>query len=166
MTPDVNVLVAAFRPGHAHHRAAREWLSGALQACGSGGSVEILPMVAAGFLRLVTNPKVFPVPAPAAEALAFLRRILDVPGVTMPPTGAEWSRLETLCTELDLRGNDIPDAWIAAAVTVGGWRLVTFDRGFARLLRRSEYVLLGDDAGVQERKSRYASRRRGRRRAA
>ena len=31
MTPDVNVLVAAFRPDHPHHNPARAWLNDAVQ---------------------------------------------------------------------------------------------------------------------------------------
>jgi len=49
-TPDVNVLVAAFRASHVHHRQARAWLTSALESCATGGNVELLPMVAAGFL--------------------------------------------------------------------------------------------------------------------
>jgi len=39
-------------------------------------------------------------------------------------------------------GNDVPDAWIAAAVQTMGERLATFDRGFLRLLGRTELTLL------------------------
>jgi predicted nucleic acid-binding protein len=35
-----------------------------------------------------------------------------------------------------------PDAWIAAAVKVTSSRLVTFDRGFRRLLGKGEVLLL------------------------
>ena len=40
-------------------------------------------MVAAGFLRLVTNVKVFPDPSPIKDALAFIDALLAVPGVEM-----------------------------------------------------------------------------------
>jgi toxin-antitoxin system PIN domain toxin len=142
MTPDVNVLVAASRSDHPHHDPALAWLTGALTACQTGAAVEILPMIAAGFLRLVTNQKVFPEPAPPKDAVAFLRAILKVPGASMPQLGLEWSGVERLCLDLALTGNRVPDAWIAAAVSAGGYHLVTFDRGFRDLLRPSEYTLL------------------------
>lgn len=142
MTPDVNVLVAASRSDHPYHAQALTWLTGTLKACETGGTVELLPMVAAAFLRLVTNQKVFPQPMPPRDAVAFLRAILRVPGVSMPPLGQEWSGLERLCLDLALTGNRVPDAWIAAAVNAGGYHLVTFDRGFHDLLRPSEYTLL------------------------
>lgn len=142
MTPDVNVLVAASRADHVHHNKALKRLTDALRECERGGSVQILSMVATGFLRLVTNPRVFPDPTPIGDALAFLNALLAQPGVEMPELGREWPLFVRLCADLQLRGNRIPDAWIAAAITAGGYHLVTFDRGFASLLRTSAYTLL------------------------
>jgi predicted nucleic acid-binding protein len=60
MTPDVNVLIAAFRRDHQHHAVALQWLDGARVACAEGrASLALLPMVIIGFLRLVTNRRVF-----------------------------------------------------------------------------------------------------------
>src|SRR5882672_5902645 len=129
MTPDVNVIVAASRSDHPHHKQALFWLRAALEHCASGASFQLLPMVAAGFLRLVTHPKVFRVPTPLAEAMAFLDAVLNVPGVEMPELGREWKAFTRLCLGKSLAGNRIPDAWIAAAVTAGGFHFVTFDRG-------------------------------------
>ena len=142
MTPDVNVLVAASRADHPHHGQARAWLEGALAACARGGAFSVLPMVAAGVVRLVTHPRVFRVPTPAPDALAFVRAVLDAPGVESRALGAEWDRFADLCRTYDLRGNAVPDAWIAAAVRQHHERLVTFDRGFRRLLPPSNLTLL------------------------
>ena len=90
MAPDPNVLLAASRTDHPQHKPARRWPEQALAACETGGSVEILPMVAAGFLRLATNPRVFVVPASIEAATAFLDSVLSVPGVDMPELGREW----------------------------------------------------------------------------
>jgi toxin-antitoxin system PIN domain toxin len=159
MTPDVNVLVAAYRPEHPHHRGAHEWLTTALEECARGGTVELLPMVAAGFVRIVTNGKAFRVPDMPSDALAFIRRILAVPGAAMLSAGPEWSVFEKLCLDLDVSGNDVADAWIAAAVKANGLRLVTFDRDFARLLDPAECLLLEPRRGVQERRASYLVRR-------
>ena len=83
MTPDLNVLLAASRADHPHHGEARKWLEDSVATCEAGGSIEILPMVAAGFLRLVTKVKVFPDPSPIKDALAFIDALLAVPGVEM-----------------------------------------------------------------------------------
>ena len=142
MAPDINVLVAASRSDHPNHSAAREWLEEAIEACDGGGSIEVLPMVAAGFLRLVTNVRVFPDPSPIKEAVAFIDALLAVPGVEMPESGREWPTLRRLCLDGRLSGNAIPDAWIAAAVKVMNGRLVTLDRGFSQLLGKGELLLL------------------------
>ena len=82
----------------------------------------------------------------------------------MLPLGAEWGIFEKLCADLRLAGDDVPDAWIAAAVTVGGLHLVTFDKGFARLLRPTEYTLLSNTPSVAETPPSYRVRAWTRRR--
>jgi toxin-antitoxin system PIN domain toxin len=142
MTPDINVLVAASRADHPHHAVARDWLNEAIAACATGGKIEVLPMIAAGFLRLVTNVRIFPDPSPIKDALAFMDALLAIPGVEITESGREWPTLRRLCLDGKLVGNAIPDAWIAAAVKLGAGRLVTFDRGFTRLLGKSELTVL------------------------
>jgi uncharacterized protein len=142
MAPDLNVLLAASRADHPHYKTARAWLEGAIANCGTGGSIEIMPMIASGFLRLATNPKVFVSPMPIGNAVAFVESILAIPGAAMPELGREWPTLKQMSQDHDLAANDITDAWIAAAIRTLGGHLVTFDRGFARLLSRTEFTLL------------------------
>ena len=101
-----------------------------------------MPMVVASFLRLVTNSKIFAHPTPVDEAVGFLDALFTVPGVEMPPLGAEWPMLRRLCVERKLAANDIPDAWLAAAVIQLGEHLVTFDADFKKLLRRTQLTVL------------------------
>lgn len=143
MTPDVNVLVAASRSDHPHHAVALGWLRGALADCARGARFSLLPMVAAGAVRLVTHPRVFTAPTPTADALAFVRAVREAPGVEAPPLGTEWDRFADLCRAHGLQGNAVPDAWIAAAVREHHEHLVTFDRGFRRLLDPADLTLLG-----------------------
>jgi hypothetical protein len=142
VTPDLNVLLAASRTDHPQHTAALRWLAQAIEACATGGSIEVLPMIAAGFLRLATNPKVFPSPTPIQAAIEFIDSLLGVPGVEMPDLGREWPTLREFATAHNLSANDLTEAWIAAAVRTIGSRLVTFDRGFVRLLGRNELTVL------------------------
>jgi toxin-antitoxin system PIN domain toxin len=142
MTPDVNILVAASRQDHPHHAPARKWLVEALADSAQGRSLAILPMVASGFLRLVTHPKVFIDPTPIENAMIFLRAVLDSPGVELLPLGNEWDEFERLCIQLDLTGNAIPDTWIAAAAKSQHRHLVTFDKGFRKLLKPSMVTVL------------------------
>ena len=77
MTPDVNVLIAAFRHDHTHHRAARAWFNASDAA---SETLLLFPMVLASFVRLVIHPKVFVTPAPVAEAFAFVDALLAQAG--------------------------------------------------------------------------------------
>ena len=142
MTPDLNVLLAASRTDHPHHQVALAWLKETLEACSAGGNLEILPMVAAGFLRLATNPRIFVSPTPINASIAFIDSLLTSPGVEMADLGREWPTLKEMCADHSLVANDITDAWIASAVRTLGNRLVTFDRGLRRLLGRAELTLL------------------------
>ena len=145
MTPDVNVLIAASRSDHPHHRTAFAVLDKALAACADGASLKLMPMVVASFLRLVTNPRIFVQPTPVERAVGFVDALVAVPGVEMPALGAEWPILRQLCMEKKLAANDIPDAWLAAAVIQLGEHLVTFDAGLRRLLRRTQVTVLRTD---------------------
>lgn len=142
MTPDVNVLVAASRSDHPHHAAARTWLEHAIANASRGTRLKLQPMVVASFLRLVTHPKVFIQPTPMSEALRFVDSLMAAPGVEQSALGAEWPMLRKLCADKALAANDVPDAWLAAAVIHQGEHLVSFDAGFRRLLSRAQFTRL------------------------
>jgi hypothetical protein len=142
MTPDVNVLVAASRADHPHHAVARTWLEEAVTASGAGAAFTLMPMVLASFLRLVTSPKIFRQATPIADAVAFVDALLASPGVQLAPLGPEWPKLRQLCIDKRLGSNDVPDAWLSAAVAHLGEHLVSFDRDFRKLLARSQFTLL------------------------
>jgi toxin-antitoxin system PIN domain toxin len=119
---------------HSFHEPARRWLTNTMRATRPGARLVILPMVASGYLRIATNPRIFATPAQALDALGFLRQLLALPRVTFLPLGPEWPLFEDLCIQEELSGNQIPDAWIAATVLYHGEHLATFDRGFRRYL--------------------------------
>jgi len=62
--------------------------------------------------------------------------------VRLAPLGPEWATLRQLCLDKQLGGNDLPDAWLSAAVVHLGEHLVSFDRDFRKLLKRSQFTLL------------------------
>ena len=142
MTPDVNVLVASSRSDHPHHAVARAWLEETIAAADAGTTLTLMPMVLASFLRLVTSPKIFKLVTPIEDAVAFLDALLAAPGVHLAPVGPEWPKLRQLCLDKQLGGNDVPDAWLAAAVVQLGEHLVSFDRDFRKLLARGQFTLL------------------------
>jgi predicted nucleic acid-binding protein len=99
-------------------------------------------MVVAGFLRLVTNRRVFVNPDSIDDAIAFIDALLDSPGAELRASGGEWPLLRDKLLTLDLQGNFVTDAWIAAATEVLSEHLVTFDRDFKRLLPPRDLTLL------------------------
>ena len=147
MTPDVNVLVAASRSDHPHHAVARAWLDETVAAAANGSALIVMPMVVASFLRLVTSPKIFKAPTPVDDAVAFVDALLAVSGVHLAALGPEWPRLRQLCLDKQLSGNNLPDAWLAAATMHLGEHLVSFDRDFRKLVGRSYFTLLEPRGG-------------------
>ena len=99
-------------------------------------------MALASFLRLVTSTRIFVRPTPTTDAVAFVDALLAFPGVELASLGPEWARLRQLCLDKQLVGNDLPDAWLAAAVEQLGEHLVSFDRDFRKLLSRSRFTHL------------------------
>jgi hypothetical protein len=138
----VSVLVAASRSDHPHHATARVWLEQALINAGQGTPLTLQPIVIASFLRLATHPKIFVQPTPMSEALRFVDALLSAPGVQQPALAAEWPQFRKLCADKALAANDVPDAWLAAAVIQQGEHVVSFDADFKRLLSRKQFTRL------------------------
>ena len=127
---DVNVLIHAANAASPRHSAVRAWLAGVLD---SHESMVIPDAVTTGFVRIVTNGRIMPSPLHPDEAFALIDWVLDHPRVT-PHPGDDITRITVrdLVRSLGLRGNDIPDAWIAAIAMSTHATLATFDRGFRR----------------------------------
>ena len=74
--------------------------------------------------------------------MAFADALLAAPGLLLATLGLEWPRFRRLCLDKQLSPNNLPDAWLAAATTHLGERLVSFDRGFRKLMGRGEFTSL------------------------
>lgn len=143
MTPDVNILVAASRLDHPHHQPAIRWLTGCLEGKRQRGPAGIclLSSVVAGFLRLVTHPRIFSDPTPSPEAIAFVDA-LKAHAASYPNQPDDWPGFRELILTKNLKANAVPDAWIAAQVLARHEVLVTFDRDFQLLLPERHLLLL------------------------
>ena len=128
--PDVNVLVYAFRADAPEHERYAAWLNDALRQ----ESIGIADALLSGFVRIVTHPRITSAPAPVERALEFTRRLSQAPRTTWLTQGAPtWERFDELASEdPGIRGNLVPDAYIAALCLANGAKLATRDRGFAR----------------------------------
>ena len=136
------MLIASAREDHSSHAAAKAWLAQAALDSHNGVCKIALPMlVVSGFVRLVTHPKIMSPPNTPDEALAHINALLDVLQITVSETQT-WALFQSLVSRQQLRGNDIPDAWLASYAEATGAAVVTFDKGFKKLLPRSQVILL------------------------
>ena len=89
--------------------------------------------VLAGMIRLVTNHRIYQDPSTPAAVLSFCDAILDAPAsMRVRPGERHWGIFHGLVSRHGLRGNDIPNAYLAALALEQGATWVTTDRGFAR----------------------------------
>lgn len=128
--PDVNVLIYAHREDTTQHRGCRRWLESVLNGDEAYGVSEL---VLSGFVRIVTHPKVFTKPSGMQDALAFADQLRDRPNcVLIEPGSRHWEIFRRLCTENGVKGNLVPDAYLAALAIESGCEWVTTDRDFSR----------------------------------
>jgi toxin-antitoxin system PIN domain toxin len=127
---DVNVLVYAHRKDLPEHDRFSAWLNAEV---GSGRGYAVCDASLSGFLRVVTNARVFADPTPLGAALRFVDALRDhVAAIHLSPGPRHWPLFTELCTAIGARGNDIPDAYLAALAIESGSELVTADQGFGR----------------------------------
>ncbi len=127
---DVNVLVYAHREDAANHAAYLRWLEAVINGDQAYGMAD---MVLGGFLRIVTHPRVFSEPSELGTALAFAREVRDRPNcVHIAPSVRHWSIFTRLCQTSGVKGNLVPDAFLAALAIESGSRWITTDRDFSR----------------------------------
>lgn len=128
---DVNVLVYAFDMSAKHHGICSEWFGATL---GGGDQFALVDTVLAGFVRIVTHPKIFEDPAPTADAIAFVDAVIDAPASGwVSSTRAVWRRFSAIAaSDSAVHGVMAPDAYLAAVALTHGARFATADRGFAR----------------------------------
>jgi hypothetical protein len=94
VTADIDVLPATFRPDHSHHTVAILWLAEARAACEAGqATLRVLPMVPAGFLRLVSNAKVLDQPHSIEDAFDFAQALPASPGPELASCAELWPLL-------------------------------------------------------------------------
>lgn len=141
LLPDVNVLLAGFRADHDHHRPARAFLESARSGTTPVGLSDVALM---SVVRLATNPRVFVRPDPIDTVIDYLEALLEPPAQVLRAGTTHWSRFTELCRHLRLRGNLVPDAYLAALALEQGAELVTFDRGFGRYPRLRWRCLIDD----------------------
>jgi toxin-antitoxin system PIN domain toxin len=81
----------------------------------------------------VTHPRVFDPPDSIEAALAFADAVRAQPAaIPVAPGDRHWGIFESLCRSAGVRGNLVPDAYLAALAIESGAEFVTADRDFSR----------------------------------
>jgi len=138
---DVNVLVYAHREDAKNHAAYRNWLEDQVNG---DGAFALSQLVLSGFLRIVTNPRVFRIPTPMDKALQFTRALMARENCALVSPGPRhWDIFTSFCGNLDLKGNLIPDAYFAALAIESGCTWATTDGDYARFPSLSRIHPLG-----------------------
>jgi toxin-antitoxin system PIN domain toxin len=128
--PDVNVLVYAARDDVPDCVRYRAWLETALLG---PEPVAVVSPVVAGFLRVVTNPRVFARPSTLDDALGFADAVLAAPAAVVPALSERLpGLLADVCRRAGATADRVPDAYLAAITLDLDADLLTADRGFAR----------------------------------
>lgn len=127
---DANLLVYAHVRTFPQHPRARDWLDSQL----SRGAPVGLPWPSLlGFLRIVTNPRVFQQPEPMSEAWRQVGAWLGADAAWIPQaTERHREVLGALLAAAGVHANLVPDAHLAALAIEHGLLLCSADGDFGR----------------------------------
>jgi uncharacterized protein len=126
---DLNVLLYTVNENSVLHSPVRAWWERAINADELVG----LPwIVLIGFLRIATNPNLFPRPLESDVAIAKIDRWLSVDSVQVIREREDhWDVLRTLLVQAGTAGNLATDAHLAALAISHRAVLVSCDSDFA-----------------------------------
>lgn len=127
---DANLLIYAHVKNLPQHVAAKGWLDKCLNASAPVG----LPWPSLlGFLRIVTNPRIFERPESIKDAWKQVKEWLECPSAWIPrPAERHVEILEGLIVDLNITANLVPDAHLAALAIEHGLILCSADGDFGR----------------------------------
>lgn len=130
-TVDTNLLVYASNRDSQHHAKA----SAVLEQFAAGPELLVLlwPTLL-GYLRISTHPSIFPSPLTHAEASRNVEALLNRPHVrAVGESGGFWDVYLRVTTDVQPRGNLIPDAHIVALMRQHSLSVIwTRDRDFRK----------------------------------
>ena len=127
---DVNILLYAHRSDAADHSRFRAWLNAIVKGPTRYGVSEI---VLSGFVRIVTNSRIYDPPTPLDQALEFCEFVREGrEAVIVAPGPHHWEIFADLCAATQAKAGLVADAYLAALAIESNCELITLDRDFAR----------------------------------
>jgi uncharacterized protein len=127
--PDANILINALHSNSVSNDLCRSWLS---KTTSEGHQIVLCELVEVALLRICTNPRTRLVPV--ETTVSFWKDNLWTYGRTIRISASTQHQrfFFNFIRDLNLCGNDINDAWLAALAIEQGATLVSLDRGFSR----------------------------------
>jgi uncharacterized protein len=127
---DANVLLYSVDHSSPHHGRCADWVRGAFT---SQRRIALPWQTIGAFLRIATHPRVFSRPLNTADAWSMVQHWLAAPNSWVPAATERTALiLGGLINDLDLRGNLVPDAQLAALAIEHGVAVISVDSDFAR----------------------------------
>lgn len=127
---DANVLLYSVNEDAVHHVASRQWLDDALSGAAPVG-FDWVALLA--FVRIATHRAIFTNPMSHDDAMAQVRDWLASPSAqVLSPTARHTDVLDSLLRQVNVGGNLVNDAHLAALAIEHTADLVSFDRDFDR----------------------------------
>jgi uncharacterized protein len=127
---DVNVLVNAHRREAERHKEYRTFVEALVHG---DEAYAVSDFVINGFIRLVTNHRIWGPPTPLDEALGFAAMVRNQPhAVLVSPGNRFWGIFTRISGHANAKAKLVPDAYLAALAIEHGCEFVTADRDFAR----------------------------------
>ena len=127
---DTNILIYSSIKTAPYHGRAKIWLDKKL----NGDAPVGMPWQSlTGFLRIVTNARIFDPPVSPEDAWKVVNFWLDCGNVWIPEPSEKHRRiLDSLYKKVNPQGNLVPDAHLAALAMEHGLILCSTDGDFAR----------------------------------
>ncbi len=127
--PDVNILVYAYDDTSSFHESASSWLEKAL----SDEQVFFSWHTICGFLRIITNNRIFKNPVTIDQAIGIVDGWLELENThIVAPEKHYWPMFARMLTESQAAGDLVMDAHIAAMAASCGATVASTDRDFTR----------------------------------
>jgi len=128
---DNNILLYATMPRFGQHARVKHWLEDALST--GPDVIGITWQVVTGFVRVGTNRRIFDRPLDLTFAKQFLTELFGHPMVaTITPAAKHWEVYSKLLEDMNLTGDIVMDAHIAAIAIENNASVASTDKDFRR----------------------------------
>jgi toxin-antitoxin system PIN domain toxin len=112
------------------YQFCRPWLDAIILGDARFG---LSPLTLRAVIRVTTNRRIYKTPSTRDEAFGFCEDLLGQPHCqVVEPGERHWQIFQRLCTEADIQGPLVADAYYAALAIEWGCEWITLDRDYAR----------------------------------